>query len=214
MMVNLENAIQFHLDSPLPGHDAHAKMLPPSSEAKHYEIPEEHKEAAVLLALFQKKSDWHIIYMKRSTRVPEDKHSGQISFPGGKYEEDDDSLEHCAIRETVEELGIRADTIKILGALSPIFVYVSGFVVYPYLAVLKSLPEYDLQESEVEQVYEVPLSYIIKQDSISVKDIHIRNTKIKDVPYIDIEGETLWGATAMITSELTYIIQKHLRHDV
>ncbi len=214
MTLNFEQALRSHLKSPLPGYAAHAKMIPPASDTKHYEIPADHKEAAVLLALFQRKSDWYIIYMKRSSHIPEDKHSGQISFPGGKYEDHDADLERCAIRETVEELGISEKTIDILGALSPIYVYVSGFVVYPYVAVLSSLPEYELQESEVAQVYEVPLSYIMEQDSISIKDMQIRNTKIKDVPYIDIEGETLWGATAMITSELTSVIQNHLGHDV
>jgi len=213
MISDLEDSLEEILKRPLPGSASYSKMIPYPSHDVYSKVPEDHKEAAVLLVLFQRDSEWYLIYMKRTTRTAEDKHSGQISFPGGKYEPFDKNYEQCAIREAVEELGISQDSIQIKGALSPIYVFVSRFVVYPYVAVLSSLPEYEIQVSEVDQVYEVPLKYILDENNIAKKDLTIRNQTLKDVPYIDIEGENLWGATAMITSEFVSVIQSATQYE-
>jgi 8-oxo-dGTP pyrophosphatase MutT (NUDIX family) len=146
--------------------------------------------------------------MERTSRYPADKHAGQISFPGGRKEDNETILE-CALRETHEEIGIEASEIEVLGSLSELYIGVSNFLVYPYLAIAKNELVYTPEVEEVQSIIESPIDYLFHPDTVKQKDITAGKRTLKNVPYYDLHGKTLWGATAMITSEILALIKKH-----
>ena len=191
----LANRIEKLISKGLPGEKAHAKMLP---EGRMATFSYSHKESAVLLLLYLKSNSWFIILMKR--KEYDGHHSGQISFPGGKKNPLDKSLLQTALRETKEETGVDASGSIIAGALSPVHIPVSGFVVHPFIAVLDYPPVFLPDINEVQYLIEVPLNTLIEPSVFKTKKMQIRNTEL-NVPYFDIQNEVIWGATAMILNE-------------
>ncbi len=159
--------------------------------------------------LVEKATGWNLVYMERTARHPDDKHAGQISFPGGK-KEDDESILACALRETFEEIGIEQTEYEIMGQLSELYIPVSDFLVYPFLAIAKKELSYTLEEEEVAEIMEIPLDHLMNPSTLRKKDIHLGARTIKDVPYFDLYGKTLWGATAMISSEILALIKRSM----
>lgn len=166
------------------------------------------KESAVLMLLFQRRNEWHTLFMLRpdGTGV----HSNQLSFPGGKLENNETSLE-AALRETFEEVGIESHDIRILGSLSPLYIPPSHFVVQPYLGVLSMEPQFTPNAMEVVKLIEFPITHFSIEPIIFEKDIFIpsmnRNVRAK---YFDVHGYTLWGATAMMVQEFRSILGYYL----
>lgn len=118
-------------------------------------------------------------------------------------EQSDDTMLQTALRETEEEVGIPRNGVQILGKLSELYIPVSNFQVHPFVGVLDQQPTYTLQEEEVSRVIEVPISHFQNETSRRVIDIQVnRHLSMKNVPYFDVEGKILWGATAMMISEL------------
>ncbi|MCC6690809.1 MAG: CoA pyrophosphatase [Bacteroidia bacterium] len=135
-------------------------------------------------------------------------HSGQVSFPGGKYEESDGSLENTALRETSEELGLDTKNIEVLGGLTDLYIPISNFNVYPFLAVMDSAPVFLPDTKEVKRVIKIPLSDILNNANIKRKPIMMALIgKEIEMPYFDLQGETIWGATAMMLSELKELLK-------
>ncbi|MFW6226669.1 MAG: NUDIX hydrolase [Bacteroidota bacterium] len=192
---------------PLPGKEAqyrmapeHRKIIPPGQD-----VP---VKAAVLLLLYPHQDHIHIIL----TRRPEynGHHSGQISFPGGKKENSDTSLEMTALRETYEELGISPGQIDIMGHLSPLFIPVSNFIVLPIVGYTANKPKITPDPFEVEKVIETPVRRFIDGDILRFKEMFLGGKPIK-IPYYNVAGDHVWGATAMILSEF---IELHKRHSI
>ncbi len=167
----------------------------------------DYKIAAVLLILYQKKNEWYIAYMRRTSRFKEDKHAGQISFPGGR-KENNETILRCAIRETYEEFGITPDQLEILGALKELYISVSNFLVFPFVAFANGPLTFKPEKEEVEEILEIPLSELQNLKNRKTKDIHIGERTLTNVPYFDLNGQVLWGATAMITHSFLDIIDK------
>jgi len=201
------DALKLILTQPLPGEEAQNQMTPVNSQAYRILRPN-YKEACVVLLIHLKDSIPYITLIKRAFSHPKDKHGGQISFPGGKVDEDDASFEHCALRELYEELGLDPHKVEILGQLTSLYVYVSHFLVYPFVGFMHHTPEYLPEETEVAHVFDMPLAHFLDTQNIKVKTIHSNGRLIKDMPYYDIHGDVLWGATAMILSEFMEIIKK------
>jgi len=204
----LIHSIKLQLEKPLPGWTAQSK-LSPIDDPRYRQEPTNHLKAAVIALLYYHESKLMICYMKRTSHFENDKHKGQISFPGGKLEANE-SLEECAKRETQEEIGVSAEHYILLGKLTPIYVFVSNFVVYPYVAFSSSVPIFTPDASEVEKVIVAPIQNLMK--GVHKKDIQVRNFVMKDAPYYPLkisetQAEILWGATAMMTAELLEIIE-------
>ncbi len=159
--------------------------------------------AAVVILLFKKDEKWHTVYMLRRSH-PNDKHSGQISFPGGKYEQSDENLETCALRELAEETGIDVSNVKILGKLNEVFVKVSNFLVVPFVGVVDAEPKFTPDKTEVEKLIVVSIPSLVDPKLRDTVDITVRGNVLKDIPYFDLKGHTLWGATAIMTAELLH----------
>ncbi|MBK8670662.1 MAG: CoA pyrophosphatase [Saprospiraceae bacterium] len=207
MDVKFIQALEKRLYQDLPGAEVQNIMAPEGSE-RYRQVTQDHKVACVMALLFPKDNEWYISLIERTDRHPDDKHGGQISFPGGKLNESDCSYEDCALRETYEEIGVAPESIGILGGLSPVFVYVSNFLVHPFVGFTTEYPRFSRQESEVQNIIEVPVMHFIKAKNKGFADIEIRDIVLKNTPYYDVNGHKLWGATAMMISELEHIIKE------
>ncbi len=189
------------MQAPLPGREAQLRMAH-ATRRQYVEAPTAARQAAVLLALFPKDGEWNIVLIERNAN-DRDHHGGQISFPGGKAEPYDGTMLKTALREAEEEVGIAQQEVKILGGLTDLYIPVSNFQVHPFLGYLEAAPTYRLQLEEVNAVLEAPLSHFQQQGRGQVTDIPINSQiMLKNVPYFDLHGRVLWGATAMMLNEL------------
>lgn len=136
-------------------------------------------------------------------------HGGQIGFPGGKMEESDIDLSWTALRETSEEIGIQPSSVRILGALSPLFVFVSGFMIYPFVAWSPVRPDFVINHDEVEKLILFPLLGNYKNQEIKTVTLETQIGWLQ-VPAFGFEGEIIWGATAMILAEFFDVLEKNL----
>ena len=197
--------LQDKLQQPLPGRDAQLKMAH-VTRARYVEAREDARQAGVMATFFPKEDDWHLVFILRNNKES-GAHAGQIGFPGGKYEEQDQDMQSTALRETEEEIGIPQQDVQLLGKLTELYIPVSNFQVHPFVGVLDYQPEYFLQQEEVSGVLEVPISHLQDPQNRLITDIRInRHLVLKNVPYFDISGQVLWGATAMMLSELLEVV--------
>ena len=197
------------LDGTLPGWSSQMP-LSPIGHTIHPPTPSDAREAAVNLLLKPnaETDSYTMIYIKRGTKYGADQHKGQISFAGGKRESTDETLLDCAIRETEEEIGIKRDKIKVLGALSPFYVFISGFIVYPYVAIVPAGTQYQIDPDEVDYVVEVELDHLLDPNTLKYRPHNFKGKKIEKSPYFHIGGdEILWGATAMMTNEFLSLLR-------
>jgi len=192
--------IQYTLSQDLPGKKVQSKLSPVEA-SKYYEVRSDHKKAGVLLLISQGEKEPIVSFIIRTSNHPGDKHAGQISFPGGKKEEYDISMIACAQRETHEEIGVSPEQYTVLGTLSNLYVYVSNFLITPVVGYTTSSLGFTPEESEVAGMIHHPLSDFYNYNNLKKKDLAIRQGIMKDVPYFDLNGQVLWGATSMIMAE-------------
>lgn len=191
----------------LPGQYFQNLMSPVEAHEKYRIVPKDHKIACVM-ALIHPKADGqlYITYIERASSHPDDKHAGQIGFPGGKFEKEDESLVICALREVQEELGIKTNDIEVLGELTSLYVFASNFLVYPYVGYIDYEPKYIPQIEEVASVIEVPLLLLTDAKYKTNKSIKLAEGTNSIVPGYNVDEHFLWGATAMISRELEEIL--------
>jgi len=205
-LIEIKNKLMEGFRHALPGENAHELMSVPG-RGRYPIVPENAKKAAVLVFLYPKVDRVFITLIKRETH-DKDRHSGQISFPGGSMEATDDYPIQTAIREAHEEIGIPTE-IEVLGTLSSLYIPVSGFYVSPVVAIHHTPIIFTVQASEVKEILEVDLAMLIRSGSKSKRDIKINSGfLLKEVPCYEIHGTIVWGATAMILSELEWLITK------
>ncbi len=207
MDIQFIERLEREMEEELPGQQAQFLMAPVERQ-QIIEIPDDSNLACVLALIFPKKKEWHVALIERVSDNLNDVHAGQLSFPGGRFEESDYSYQDCALREAEEELGINGADVGIIGELTSLYIPVSNFLIYPFIGFMGEEPEYIIQKNEVQNVIEVPLKYFLESKNKKKTDIDIRNQVLKDVPYYDIHNIPLWGATAMIMSEFESIIRK------
>lgn len=206
-MQSLIKLLNDRLNKPLPGIEAQYEMAP-ITRAK-YDIktldPNSYRKSAVILLLYKSKGSYFIPLLKRHEY--DGKHSNQVGLPGGKFEENDESLRHTALRELQEEIGIMKQDVKILGALTPLYIPVSNFYVEPYIGVYEHEEiNFNLDTREVKQLINLNTDHL-KQDTLIEYDGIVSGDGYKlKTPYFKVEGEIIWGATAMILNEFKKLI--------
>jgi 8-oxo-dGTP pyrophosphatase MutT (NUDIX family) len=206
-MLELIKKVGRQLKNPLPGEDAQYRMAT-LGRYRRITPPVTAVNAGVLALFFPKGDQWHIVLIERTSRHAQDRHRGQISFPGGRQEPGDPSLEYTALREAEEEVGIKIDEVQVLGKLTELYIPVSNFLVHPYVAYTEVHPIFEPQPSEVAAILEVPFEHFLTEKNIRRMDMTVQgNVRLKDVPYFDIGGKVLWGATAMMMSELLALVE-------
>lgn len=184
------------------GTEAHKLMVPSGRNLEFYD-DSSYKKSAVNLILFDSLQTTKFILIKRNSKL--EYHSGQISLPGGSFDDSDKNLWETAKRETYEEIGIKLTDQNYIRELSPLYIPVSKFLVYPFVSYIPFVPQLNLNKSEVEKAYFADIYKFFDKSNKSFyegKDIKY--------PYYKIENERVWGATAMILSEFYCLLKEIL----
>lgn len=188
----------------LPGAAAQERMAPvPRPGWKRSWVDGEARLAAALLLLFPSdRAAASLLLTKRSHALPQ--HPGQVSLPGGAVDEGE-SIEGAAMREAREEIGLEPGSVRVLGRLTPLHIPVSGFVLHTVVGAATARPVVRPAPWEVERIIEAPLEHIL--DSAR----HLRTTRVRDgiefdMPFFDLDGEQVWGATAMVLAEFAAVL--------
>jgi 8-oxo-dGTP pyrophosphatase MutT (NUDIX family) len=190
------------LNVELPAMLAHAKMVPPNRAEliKNTDftkvIP---KKAAVMMLFYPKGFQTHLALILRTSYGV---HSSQIAFPGGKVELEDFDLKQTALRETHEEIGIHPNSITIIRAFTEVYIPPSNYMVYPFLGYSNEELEFIMQEDEVAGMVEFPLADFLDDSILKTSTIKTSYADSIDVPGFQVNEHFIWGATAMILSEL------------
>jgi len=207
LIKDLIDILSRELQKPLPGPSGQNRMAP--SDRTRLRFPSEPGEnsstAAVLLLLYPRHGKIHTVFIQRPSYPGI--HGGQISLPGGKSEPVDLSPEDTALRETSEEIGITPSSVLLLGRLSPLYIPVSDTMVQPVVGTVTKPPAFRPDPTEVEFVIETALEELIGPQSVHHKTEIWDGHKL-DIPYYDLMGYHVWGATAMILSEFTELFQR------
>ncbi|MCO5229942.1 MAG: CoA pyrophosphatase [Chitinophagales bacterium] len=206
MFQELTKALEKQLSKPLPGAMAQGKMRPFLPGFPNIDIPPSPfaKESAVLALLYPIQDQPHILLIERN--IYKGAHSGQISLPGGKLEKNE-SYTEAAVRETLEEVGVDKGCFHVIGELSKVFVAASNFNIQPIVAIADCPIITHPDSREVAQILETPFQLFFEQNSRKEKLIKSTMGMELMAPYFDVHNKTLWGATAMILSELIEVTQ-------
>lgn len=202
--MNLQ-AIQHALALPRPGRVAQVRMSPQPRLGDVFPLPPEihPKEAGVLILLFPVENELRFFLTRRTDKV--ETHKGQISLPGGA-QETGESLQETAVREICEELNLDASSMQVLGELSSIYIPISGFRVTPFVGFTPMRPECKPEPGEVDEVIETSLSTILDEKNLVEEEWEIRGNKMH-VPFFQINGHKVWGATAMMLGEFVEMLK-------
>ncbi len=201
-MRDLERRLLLGLAGPLPGAAAQLRMAPrPRRGWRPGEWPRDSRHGGGLLLLYPRQGEPHLPLTVRDAGLP--RHAGQVSLPGGAAKPEE-SYAQAALREAAEEVGLDPARVRLLGALSPLYVPVSGFVIHPCVAIAEERPSFVCDPREVAQVLEVPLAVL--QESARQR-VERREPGNVEIPYFEIAGPKVWGATAMILAELLCVLE-------
>jgi 8-oxo-dGTP pyrophosphatase MutT (NUDIX family) len=201
--------LEERLKLPLPGEKAHNLMratpVGPLRPDFTHKLPP--KPGAVLILLYEDDGQIKFPLIKRQEYLGA--HSGQISLPGGKGEPGEDAIT-TALREGEEEIGINKSDLQIIGKLTDFFVIPSNFIVTPIIATTSGIPKLNPDTREVARILTGDLFQLTKEDAILNKEIMAAGTFRMMAPHFEIEGEIVWGATAMILNELCHVVREIL----
>jgi 8-oxo-dGTP pyrophosphatase MutT (NUDIX family) len=158
--------------------------------------------AAVLVPLFEKEEDCHILFTKRTDQVTH--HKGQISFPGGVFEKEDGKLERTALRETFEEIGLKERDIQLIGVLDDI-VTITEFIVTPFVGIVPYPYPFQVSAIEIDELIEVPLTFLLDKRCFSERWVDEGNQK-RIVYNYQYGRHAIWGATALILRQFLELL--------
>lgn len=196
----------------LPGEEAHHKLVPMQriEELAGININERNPNKAGVMAVFYPGKDGLtklVLILRKTYRGV---HSNQIGFPGGRAELSDRDLIHTALRETEEEVGIPQSQINVIKELTRLYIPPSNFWVHPFMGFLDHTPIMVRQESEVKQILEIKLDHFLDNKNLIKKKLSTSYAGNIEVPAFLLNGHVVWGATAMMLSEIKVMLEKVL----
>ena len=200
------------INQQLPALEAHAKMAPieriKSLDPDYYRNNNP-RQSAVMMLFYPKNNITHLILIRRNEYPGV--HSAQISFPGGQADPEDADLTQTALRETFEEIGVTPQEIDVVMPFTEIYIPPSNFLVMPFMGLTAHTPQFVPNPDEVTALIELPLEVFL-DDSIVIKtEMETSYSKSIEVPAFKFEDYIVWGATAMIMSELKETIKSVLK---
>jgi 8-oxo-dGTP pyrophosphatase MutT (NUDIX family) len=191
--------LQQRLTKPLPGYEAQQKMMNLRRPRVH-EAPATARVSAVLILLYPQWNNTFTVLIERS--ADGGVHGGQIALPGGKKEDSDNDITHTALREAAEEIALNAHTVQTIGNLTPLYIPVSNFIVHPVLGICEEKPQLIASEYEVASILQLPLATVFSNKEKVTVTTGIEGLHMQALAYLLPQREVVWGATAMILSEL------------
>jgi len=209
-LYQIEARIRDALDDPRPRPDAHSALAPqPRTGWQAGVIPPGSRPAAALVLLYPIGHRIHLVLTRRAGTLGQ--HAGQVSLPGGAVD-GDATVEAAALREAREEIGLETTALRILGRLSPLYIPVSNFALHPVVAVADTRPTLVPATDEVAHILEIPLDEL--RDPARLRYGHRwRGDQAMRVPYFELQGERVWGATAMVLGEVIHLLQINPEED-
>lgn len=196
----------------LPGETAQFKMAPMErlAELKRIAYKKNTAKKAGVMALFYPNNGdvTHLALILRKTY--KGVHSAQIGFPGGKFEENDNSIQETALRETEEEVGVKKSTVSVLKKLTEIYIPPSNFFVQPFIGITTKTPQFNLQVDEVEELIEVPLHHFMDDGIKTTQILSTSYAENIEVPAFMLNNHLVWGATAMMLNEVREMLKELL----
>jgi 8-oxo-dGTP pyrophosphatase MutT (NUDIX family) len=195
----------------LPAEEAHFKMAPLEriESLKNLKLETKNpKTAAVMMLFYPKNGVTHLVLIVRN--LYQGVHSAQIAFPGGKYEPRDQIFENTALRETHEEIGIPPANIEIMRPFTRLYIQASNFMVHPFLGISREELIFVPDSNEVADIIELPLSVFLDDDILVSVNLTTSYAENIMVPAFKIKEHIVWGATAMMLSELKEVLKKAL----
>lgn len=196
----------------LPGEEAHFKLAPMlrMRELENLNIEEKNPKTAAVMAVFypgQQEETKFVLILRKTYRGV---HSNQVGFPGGRVEPEDRDLAHTALRETEEEVGIPQHEVEVIKELTRLYIPPSNFWVHPFMGIMKKTPLLIPQEEEVEAVLEINLFDFLNDSCLTTETLSTSYAKEIEVPAFILGGHIVWGATAMMLSEMKDILEQAL----
>lgn len=172
-----------------------------------HDAPSHYKHAGVLIGLMKEEGIHKVLFTKRTDRV--EHHKGQISFPGGAADEEDDSIEETVLRESCEEIGACEEVVDLLGRIDDALTLESGFIVHPFVGLFPSRYEFSISRSEVKRLIKVPWNVLV--ECHKEKKTYLMEdgggTKYK-TPAFEFNGDVIWGATARMMENFIDILAR------
>ena len=192
---------------PLPGLEAQLRMAPsPRIGWDPLKFPDGAADGAALLLIYPHDETLHVALTVRGSGLRN--HTGQVSLPGGRVDAGE-TIDAAALREAQEEIGVDPRAVEVLGRLTPLHIPVSGFLLHPVAGYTSMRPAFQRAEWEVARIIEAPVS-VLSDPAVLKREIRTRVVKGQsidvEVPYFDIDGEKVWGATAMVLAEFCVIL--------
>ncbi|MDA1268202.1 MAG: CoA pyrophosphatase [Bacteroidetes bacterium] len=204
----LKKLLQEAFTKELPGKDAHVTMAPKPLDLRRFITTqlESPKKSGVLLLFYPDGGDVYFPLIKRP-QYP-GVHSGQVGFPGGKMESTDPDILFTALREAEEEIGIDAGKVEVLGCLSNLFIPTSNFLVSPVVGFVQDKPKFVPEQREVSRIITTEVVSLFHPEIRKQTHLPVGAGMQLETPYFEIDGEMVWGATAMILSELIQVLNQ------
>jgi 8-oxo-dGTP pyrophosphatase MutT (NUDIX family) len=195
------------LKGELPAHQAHQKVMSHRSSIDQLgEQVKLAKQSAVLIFLYPHFDELHTVFIQRANY--KGVHSGQIAFPGGRYELGDKILQNTALREAEEEVGVKAAEVQTLGSTSPLYVPPSNFLISPYVGFREKRPQFVAEPSEVAAIIESPLKALMGEHRLRDHKVKLADGQRMKVKGFPLQDKIIWGATAMILKEFTELVEE------
>jgi len=205
-MPSLPDVLRRRLSGPLPGLEAQLRMAPRPLMRPDPALDPGLRPAAALLLIYPHQDGWHVPLTVRGSGLRH--HTGQVSLPGGRLDHPGESVEEAALREAHEEIGVVPADVEILGRLTSIPVIVSGHLLQPVVGVAGRRPAFTLAAHEVERLIELPVSRLLEPGAVAWEE-RLRTIPphgVMNVPYFEVDGARVWGATAMVLAEFGVLL--------
>jgi len=194
------------LAEPLPGLAAQLRMAPDPRA-----WPDEGatlRPAAALLLIYPEQNEWHVPLTVRASGLRH--HTGQVSLPGGRLDHPDETIEQAALREAQEEIGIASHDVEIVGRLTPVPIAVSAHLLHPVVGIARHRPAFTVAAHEVAQLIELPIARLMEPGIVRSEQRRrpLPPHAVQTVPYFDVAGVRIWGATAMVLGEFVAVLER------
>ncbi|MFC1864923.1 NUDIX hydrolase [Chloroflexota bacterium] len=179
-----------------------------SQRQKSHIVDASRVPSAVLIPIYYKEGQYYILFTKRTETVKD--HKGQISFPGGAYEEKDGASVNTALRECTEEIGLAAEAVELLGELDDFLTVSSGYIMSPFVAAIPWPYPFKIDPAEVDEIVEVPISALLDKDCLC-QGTDILDGQVVTSYFYHYQGRVIWGATARILNQFLDILTQVMK---